>query len=108
MGGERTSSEFCQISPLDFLESSVSSVSRGAGALIADCIVIGLQPWFKGVITAGNRAQFPPSEHSWTPAEDPTDGKLLGASEPFTVASPSFTSFILPNLFSVSLPDTCY
>lgn len=77
--GERTSPEFCQISPLDFSTSSVSSVSRGAGALIADCIVIGLQPWFKGVITAGNRAQFPPIEHSWTPGEDWTGGRLLGA-----------------------------
>lgn len=77
---ERTSPEFCQISTLDFLPSSVSSVSRGAAALIADCIVIGLQPWFKGVITAGNRAQFPPSEHSWTPEEDWTDGKLPGST----------------------------
>lgn len=64
---ERTSPEFCQILSLDFSTSSVSSVSCGAGALMADCIVIGLQTWFKGVITAGNRAQFPPIEHSWTP-----------------------------------------
>ena len=106
--GGGASSEFCQISSLDLPPYSVSPVSRGAGALIDDCIVIGLQPWFKGVITAGNGAQFPPSEHSWTPAEDQTDGKLLGASELFTIASPSFTSFLLPKLFSVSLPNTCY
>lgn len=100
---ERTSPEFCQISSLDFSTSSVSSVSRGAGALIADCIVIGLQPWFKGVITAGNRAQFPPIEHSWTPGEDWTGGRLLGAH----IVVKTLLQLLLP-LVSVSLFNEGY
>lgn len=66
-----------------FCHSLSAQLAVALVALIADCIVIGLQPWFKGVITAGNRAQFPPSEHSWTPEEDWADGKLLGASVGF-------------------------
>lgn len=75
------------------MPSSVSSVSRGAGALIADCIVIGLQPWFKGVITAGHGAQFPPSEHSWTPAEERADGETAGG-QPAIYSSLSFLHFL--------------